>query len=94
MPNAASEIVRPSLVEGDTGKTQFTEISSDQSDEPIGSSDNISFVLYMSFVSPSVGAGEVGTIVCPETPALRAERGDSPMLCQALPALIVIFKKS
>ena len=39
-------------------------------------------------------AEEAGTIVCPETPALRAERGDSPMLCEALPALIVIFKKS
>jgi hypothetical protein len=33
-------------------------------------------------------------IVCPETPALRAERGDSPMFCEAQPALIVIFKKS
>ena len=39
-------------------------------------------------------AEEAGTIVCPETPALRAERGDSPMLCEAQPALIVIFKKS
>ena len=39
-------------------------------------------------------AEEAGTIVCPETPALRAERGDSLMLCEAQPALIVIFKKS
>ena len=29
-------------------------------------------------------AEEAGTIVCPETPALRAERGDSPMLCEGL----------
>ena len=28
-------------------------------------------------------AEEAGTIVCPETPALHAERGDSPMLCEA-----------
>ena len=39
-------------------------------------------------------AEEAGTIVCPETPALRAERGDSSMLCEAQSALIVIFKKS
>ena len=39
-------------------------------------------------------AEEAGTIVCPETPALHAERGESLMLCEAQPALIVIFKKS